>query len=181
VAHRGTPSLKLIAALTGAALVLRGVVACSPGAKEAPPAAPTAASTASASQPEAPPEKAPVGPDGGGKEKWLAADGATMFERDITTKRSDADVQAVLHTNTKTFRKCYEAALPKNPGLAGRVNVRFTIRPDGKVENAKDEGSTLPSAGVINCVIVAFEKLKFPAVKDASTTIVYPLLFDAGK
>ena len=103
-----------------------------------------------------------------------------MFERAITTTRTDAEVQKVLHANTKTFRKCYEAALPKNPTLAGRVNVRFTIDPAGKVSNAKDEGSTLGSAGVIHCILVAFEKLKFPAVKDANTTIVYPLVLEPG-
>lgn len=154
----------------------RVVVACSPTPGEAPAIAPTAAPTASAAA--AKDEHPEL--DGGPKEKWLAADGATVFEREITAKRSDQEVQSVLHENTKTIRKCYQAALPKNPGLAGRVNVRFTIRPDGKVENAKDEQSTLPSAGVVNCVLLAVGKLKFPAVKDATTTIVYPFVFEPG-
>lgn len=173
-------TLRFPAFLAASAVVVRAVVACSPGAPEAPPVAPVA--TASAQEPakNAPPKDEHGELDGGGKEKWLAADGATVFEREVTTKRSDADVQAVFRANAKTFRKCYEAALPKNPGLAGKVNVRFTITPDGKVDDAKDEGSTLPSAGVVNCVITAFQKLKFPAVKGASTTIVYPLVFDPG-
>ncbi len=155
----------------------RVVVACSPTPAEAPAAAPTAAPSASATAAK---DEHPELDGGGPKEKWLAADGATVFEREITAKRSDQEVQSVLHENTKTIRKCYQAALPKNPGLAGRVNVRFTIRPDGKVENAKDEQSTLPSAGVVNCVLLAVGKLKFPAVKDATTTIVYPFVFEPG-
>lgn len=156
----------------------RGVVACA-GTPPAPDAPSVAHEAASADKADSAPKSEAKAFDGG-TEKWLAADGATMFEREITTKRSDADVQAVLHASTKTFRKCYQAALAKNPALAGRVNVKFTIDPDGKVSNAKDEGSTLASAGVINCIIIAFGKLKFPAVKDASTTIVYPLVLEPG-
>lgn len=177
------PSSKTVALVRFPAVValvvvaVRAVAACSPTPAEAPAAAPTAAPTAS--EPAAKDSHSELDA-GGPKEKWLAADGATVFEREITAKRSDQEVQAVLHENTKTIRKCYQAALPKNPALAGRVNVRFTIRPDGKVENAKDEQSSLPSAGVVNCVLLAVGKLKFPAVKDATTTIVYPFVFEPG-
>lgn len=172
-------ALHLSVLLALVAVSARAAIACSPSAPEAPPAAPTAIASAAPAESAAPKDEHPE-KDAGATEKWLAADGATVFEREITTKRSEADVQAVFRANAKTFRKCYEAALPKNPTLAGKVNIKFTIKPDGKVEDAKDEGSTLPSAGVVNCVVTAFQKLKFPAVKDASTTIVYPLVFEPG-
>ena len=158
------------------ALGARGVVACAgaPPAHEPVPPPPNAPSAPSSE----PPKTAAKELEAGVTEKWLAADGATVFERETNIKRDAAEIQAVIHAHAAAFNRCYDKARASDPKLAGRVEVRFTILPTGHVENAKDEHSTLASPSAIACMVAAYGKLKFPAVKGATTTMVYPLTFE---
>ena len=158
------------------ALAARGVVACA----GAPPAHdPVASPPDATSAPSAEPPKASANElEGGATEKWVAADGATVFERETNVKRDAAEIQSVIRAHAATFNRCYDKARASDPKLAGRVEVRFTILPNGHVENAKDEHSTLASPAAIACMVAAYGKLKFPAVKGATTTMVYPLTFE---
>ncbi|MFX7849542.1 AgmX/PglI C-terminal domain-containing protein, partial [Acinetobacter baumannii] len=63
------------------------------------------------------------------------------------------------------FRTCYERGRKSQPDLVGRVAVRFVIDERGGVSGAQDEGSDLPSADVVSCIVHGFEKLTFPAPK----------------
>jgi outer membrane biosynthesis protein TonB len=87
------------------------------------------------------------------------------------------EIRRVVQADKAKYQQCYEAALAKSPTLAGRVSVRFVVGVDGRVASAENRGSTLADAKVVDCVVQAFSKLRFPAPKGGTVDIVYPLDF----
>jgi len=67
--------------------------------------------------------------------------------------RNQDDVQAVVLSHNKTIQYCYEKELKRNPALRGKVVVRFTITPDGSVENVELVSSDLNNRRVEQCII----------------------------
>lgn len=89
-------------------------------------------------------------------------------------------VQRVIRANAGRYRACYENGLALDPGLAGRVTVKFVIDRSGSVSVAQDGGSDLQGTkgqGVVSCVVRAFAGLSFPAPEGGIVTVVYPLVF----
>jgi hypothetical protein len=89
-------------------------------------------------------------------------------------------IQRVVRLNFGRFRLCYEAGLRTNPGLQGRVAVKFIIDRAGAVSFATEAGSDLVDGQVSRCVVRAFADLSFPPPEGGMVTVVYPILFSAG-
>ncbi len=89
-------------------------------------------------------------------------------------------VKAVIRESFGRFRHCYENGLRDCPSLQGRVVVDFVIRPDGTVAKAKDGGSDIVERSVVQCVVKAFESLRFPAFEGAPIRVIYPVAFAPG-
>jgi hypothetical protein len=88
-------------------------------------------------------------------------------------------IQRVVRQNFGRFRFCYEAGLRGDPGLQGRVVVKFVIDRAGAVALSTDAGGDLPDARVTQCVVRAFADLSFPAPDGGMVTVVYPIVFNA--
>ncbi len=87
-------------------------------------------------------------------------------------------IRRIIRRSLGRIRYCYERELVKNPNLAGRVSVRFVIRPDGTVTSVADGGSSLPSEEVKACVRQAIAALTFPQPKGGGVVVVtYPFIF----
>ena len=86
-------------------------------------------------------------------------------------------IQRVVRLNDGRYRACYEAGLRTDPGLAGRVTVKFMIDRNGGVAVAADGGSDIPDEGVRRCVVSSFLSLSFPSPDSGSVTVVYPIVF----
>ena len=89
-------------------------------------------------------------------------------------------IQRVVRQNHGRMRACYQEGLVKNPGLGGRVSVRFVIARDGSVPHASNAGSDLPDTQVTACVVRAFYGLSFPAPEGGIVTVTYPLLLTSA-
>ncbi len=87
-----------------------------------------------------------------------------------------ADIQRVFRANFSAFGRCYEAGLAEDETLAGKVVPRFVIRRDGSVSHVEDDGSTLPNASVVRCILEEVAKLQFPKPSQPLST-TYPLEF----
>jgi len=86
-------------------------------------------------------------------------------------------VQRIVRQNFGRFRMCYEAGLRSNPGLSGRVAVAFVINREGAVSLAAADRSTdMPDQAVVSCVVRGFQNLSFPAPKDGTVQVIYPLM-----
>ncbi len=89
-------------------------------------------------------------------------------------------IQRIVRQNFGRFRYCYEKGLRTDPGLRGRVSVKFALDRTGSVLLASDGGSDLPDRGVIQCVVTGFGDLSFPKPEGGVVTVVYPILFSPG-
>ncbi|UXR64048.1 AgmX/PglI C-terminal domain-containing protein [Bdellovibrio bacteriovorus] len=73
---------------------------------------------------------------------------------------------------------CYERQLSAKPDLFGKVAVKFTIGPSGKVEQQLIGDTTLKNATVEGCILNRVAAWKFPAPQGGTRVLVtYPFLF----
>ncbi|MEM7433552.1 MAG: AgmX/PglI C-terminal domain-containing protein [Myxococcota bacterium] len=87
-------------------------------------------------------------------------------------------VQRQIKQRIKSITRCYESELRKNPGLAGKVTVTFTIQERGNVTGAKASENTTGSPAVADCVTRTISRFRFnPGPEGGSVTFRYPFVF----
>lgn len=91
----------------------------------------------------------------------------------------DKDVIArVIRQHQNEIKYCYETELNKDPSLAGKVAVAFTIDAAGTVSEASVTESTLGSPAAESCILSRIRRWKFPEPKGGGVVAVtYPWLF----
>ncbi len=86
------------------------------------------------------------------------------------------EIKAVVRRHLPRIRYCYETMLAKEPTLAGRVEVSFTISPTGAVSEAKVEG--FAEKNTEECIVAAIKRMTFPPPEGGGIVIVrYPFHF----
>jgi beta-lactamase regulating signal transducer with metallopeptidase domain len=147
-----------------------------------------------ATMPQATGSERPAAAGGGGLDEYgyqyeadTAAEAAkappgapTAQQRNAQGRLAPEVIQGVVRQSFGSFRTCYENGLKHNPKLQGTATIGFAIAPSGSVENATDNGSTLPDADAIQCILKGFSSLKFPPPQDGYVTVVYPIEFSPG-
>lgn len=84
----------------------------------------------------------------------------------------------VIGKNARQVLACYEAELVRTPDLAGKLAVRFTIEPTGKVGDLEITESTLVNPAIERCVESRIKRWRFPEPKGGGLCIVnYPWIF----
>ncbi len=78
----------------------------------------------------------------------------------------------------RAIQRCYETELRKNPSLAGKVTVQFTIQERGNVTGARATQNTTGSAAVASCVTRTVGRFRFnPGPDGGSVSFSYPFVF----
>jgi TonB family protein len=86
-------------------------------------------------------------------------------------------VRRVVRSHLKEIKFCYERELQHQPGLHGRVSVRFVIAPGGRVATVGVTDSTVANARVDRCIADAVARWQFPAAREGGVTFVtYPFV-----
>lgn len=138
------------------------------GAAEGAPGSPPAAQIAPA-VPEAVAEAAPAG----------SIDGDPILaEPTVLGGVPAAEVGATLAAAQAALDGCYTAELAKDPGLAGKVLVRFAIGADGHVSSARVKATSLWHEPTEACLVRTIQGLTFvrpPA--DGTAIITWPFSF----
>ena len=89
-----------------------------------------------------------------------------------------AAVQKQIKLRLKSITRCYESELRKNPSLAGKVTVTFTIQERGNVTDARASENTTGSPSVAQCVTRTISRFRFnPGPSGGSVTFRYPFVF----
>jgi len=122
------------------------------------------------------------GYDGGGgpgKQEGTITGGG---EGSITVGSIDsALIDEVIKRNLNQIKYCYTRELNKDPGLGGKVAIKFVIANDGTVSNAQVKTSTMDNGVVESCIAKKFMHMTFPEPKGNGIVIVsYPFLFARG-
>ncbi len=87
-------------------------------------------------------------------------------------------IRREIRRHLNEVRYCYEQGLVHKPQLQGRLVVRFTIAPTGRVLAAAPQSSTLGMASVENCIVQAVQRWQFPQPARGGLAMVsYPFLF----
>jgi hypothetical protein len=91
-------------------------------------------------------------------------------------------VQRTVRQNFAKFRMCYEHGLAKNPTLAGKIVIEFTIAVDGSVTRATEVTNELPDREVAACVAKSFYTLCFDRPEGGTGTVkvTYPIMLAPG-
>lgn len=97
---------------------------------------------------------------------------------DTSGELPKAVIKAYIATKMGAIKACYQKGLQSNPDLSGKIKVKFLIQPNGAVNPAKIDDSSINNDGVENCVLNNVKAWKFPQAKGGGvTTVVYPFVF----
>ncbi len=101
--------------------------------------------------------------------------------RAITAQGSiDKDAVAkVVNSHLQEVRACYERALLREPGLAGKIVLEWGISTSGTVTSAKTKSSTMKNPSVEGCIMTSLKTWKFPPAKGGNVVISYPFMFNS--
>jgi TonB family protein len=88
-----------------------------------------------------------------------------------------AAVQRVILSHQGQIAACYERALLRDPALAGRVVMAWSITPSGGVGNVSVGQSSLSNSAVTSCISAAIRGWRFPQPQGGSVTVTFPYVF----
>jgi hypothetical protein len=88
-------------------------------------------------------------------------------------------VAKAINAHLSEVSSCYERALLKEPGLAGKIVLEWQITTSGGVGFAKTKSSTMRSAAVEGCILNSLKTWRFPPAKGAGVVITYPFMFNS--
>ncbi len=90
-------------------------------------------------------------------------------------------IRRIVRAHINEIRSCYNQGLAQDPNLSGRVNIEFTIGPNGKVLDAKVTASTLTNTTVEGCMEKALKRWKFPKpAGGGKVKVSYPFILQPG-
>jgi hypothetical protein len=88
-------------------------------------------------------------------------------------------VAKVINSHLHEVSSCYERALLKTPGLAGKIVLEWQITTTGSVGFAKTKSSSMQSPAVESCILASLKTWRFPQAKGAGVVITYPFMFNS--
>lgn len=122
--------------------------------------------------------------DGVGFSRVESAIGSDFFgeERPLSEgagpSRTDEEIQIVFDRYKSALYRIYNRELRNNPTLQGKMVLRLTIEPDGKVSACKVDSSDMESPGLNSKIVARVLKFNFgPKEGVPPLTILYPIDF----
>jgi outer membrane biosynthesis protein TonB len=92
--------------------------------------------------------------------------------------RTDEEIQIVFDKYKAALYRIYNRELRKNPTLQGKMVLRLTIEPDGKVSACSVDSSDMDSTSLDKKIAARVKKFNFGAKDEVpSITILYPIDF----
>lgn len=89
-------------------------------------------------------------------------------------------IDQVVRANLGSIKYCYEKELTRNPKLAGKIIVQFTINLLGEVVESRIENSSLSNVEAEDCIVRRIRRWKFPKPQGGSVIVSYPFVFTAS-
>ena len=87
-------------------------------------------------------------------------------------------VVQTIKTRLRAIQMCYEQQLRRNPTLAGKVTIEFTIQPRGNVTDVHVKENSTGDSAVATCVANTVGLFRFnPGPEGGSVTYAYPFVF----
>lgn len=109
------------------------------------------------------------------EDEILGDDYVVDFDNTAPTSLLTSDqINATVRENLYRIRDCYAAETAANPGFRGVV-AAWSIRPDGRVFNARLTDDSVASRTLEQCVLRAIRRMQFPQFNNTPMNISFPL------
>jgi hypothetical protein len=90
------------------------------------------------------------------------------------------EIRVVVRAKMPFVRACFDAGLSREPGIGGRITLRFTIGPEGRVDAVEIVEDELGEPSVATCLAESITTWQFPRPRGGrSITIAYPFVFSS--
>lgn len=87
-------------------------------------------------------------------------------------------IKDVIMARMAGVKYCYNQELKKDPGLAGKVVMKFLIQPKGTVSKVEVKESSLKNKEVEGCMVKEIEGWQFPEPRRGETVpVTFPFVF----
>lgn len=121
--------------------------------------------------------------EGGGK-VGLADKKESRISGTVDTEAPEVDgsldsgaIAKVVQSRMRMVQDCYNRELKRDPSLAGKIEIEFTIGEDGRVESARVSNNKMGSDAVGECIIGRIKSWRFPKPEGGSVTVNFPFIF----
>lgn len=112
---------------------------------------------------------------GGKKEKRVGT--AKASAPSVDGKLDPSAIARVVRSRMRMVQDCYERELKRNPELAGKIEVEFTIGTSGRITDAWVITNTMGSETVGSCIVGRLRRWRFPRPDGGSVTVSFPFIF----
>ena len=114
----------------------------------------------------------------GAKAEVKVAGAVSAEAADVDSSELDqGKLAAFVRARMGLIKACYENALKRNPGLAGRIAIRFTILETGALADVVAAQSSLASGEVAACIATTMRAWRTPFRPSGPVTVEYPFVF----
>lgn len=99
-----------------------------------------------------------------------------------TAKRDEGSLNAVVQKHRVSIHSSYKRLLIQSPGLGGKITFRFTILPNGNVEDVEIIENTTGNDELAGEIARKIERWRFPEIPEEQGTLrlSYPFVFQPG-
>lgn len=94
-----------------------------------------------------------------------------------SAKRDTRAINKIVSSHKTSIRMTYEKYLKRDPGLAGKVTIRFTIAASGRVTAVQALENTTGSPELEHDILRKIRMWRFEQVSEGDATVTYPFVF----
>jgi TonB family protein len=93
--------------------------------------------------------------------------------------RDDKAISNYVKKNMRSIKAAYNRVLKQNPNLAGKITIRFTILPSGRVSSVSVVESTVDDETLKTRIMRVIKNWRFPSIPDSegNVTVNFPFIF----
>ncbi len=92
-------------------------------------------------------------------------------------KRDDSAINSIVSSHKTSIRMSYEKYLRRDPNLAGKITVRFTISAAGMISAVVILENTTGSKNLERDIVRKIKMWRFEAIAQGDVTVTYPFVF----
>jgi outer membrane biosynthesis protein TonB len=114
----------------------------------------------------------------GAKAEARVSGSVAAEEADVDSSEIDqSGLAAFVRARMGLIKACYENALKRNPGLRGKLSIRFTILETGGLADVQAAVTSLGSPEVAACIMNTMRTWRTPFRPTGPVTVEYPFVF----
>lgn len=95
-------------------------------------------------------------------------------------RRDNSAINAIVGTHKTSIRMSYEKYLKRDPALAGKITIRFTIAASGSVTKTEVVENTTGNGDLEEEIIRKIRMWQFEPVSDGDVSVTYPFVFSSA-